>query len=40
VLSYSTADEVENYLSSVFRRKFRDLIINDPNHPLVRREKS
>lgn len=40
VLSYSTADEVENYLSSVFRRKFRDLIIHDPNHPLVRREQN
>ncbi len=37
VLSYATADEVEQYLSSVFRRKFRDLIINDPNHPLVNR---
>ena len=37
VLSYQTADEVEQYLSSVFRRKFRDLIINDPNHPIVKR---
>jgi len=27
-------------LSSVFRRKFRDLIIHDPNHPLVRREQN
>jgi phosphoenolpyruvate-protein phosphotransferase (PTS system enzyme I) len=39
VLSYATADEVEQYLSSVFRRKFRDLIINDPNHPIVKRDR-
>lgn len=37
VLSYTTPDEVEHYLSGVFKRKFRDLIINDPNHPLVKR---
>jgi phosphotransferase system enzyme I (PtsI) len=36
MLSYRTADEVEQYLGSVFRRKFRDLIINDPNHPILK----
>ncbi len=36
MLSYDTADEVEQYLHSVFRRKFRDLIVADPNHTLAR----
>lgn len=33
VLSYSTPDEVETYLSSVFRRKFKDLLFYDSSKP-------
>ena len=40
MLSYGTADEVEQYLGSVYRRKFRDLIIADPNHAHARRGRS
>ncbi|HOT97340.1 MAG TPA: phosphoenolpyruvate--protein phosphotransferase [bacterium] len=39
MLSYDTADEVEQYLRSVFRRKFRDLIIAGPSHALIRSER-